>query len=52
MELMVACLGYIYKENVDEELKVNLNRTMLDNFGVDEAKTHAIDVMQKRVSKI
>ncbi|XP_044748021.1 CD151 antigen-like [Coccinella septempunctata] len=50
MELMVAFLGYIYKENVDEELKVNLNRTMLDNFGIDDSKTRAIDVMQRRFS--
>lgn len=50
LELMVAFLGYVYKENVDEELKVNLNRTMLESFGVDEAKTLAINVMQRKFS--
>ncbi|KAK9870357.1 hypothetical protein WA026_006442 [Henosepilachna vigintioctopunctata] len=47
MEFMVALLGYIYKENVNDDLRDNLNETMLKNYNLDLEKTQAIDSLQK-----
>ncbi|KAK3924973.1 Tetraspanin-11 [Frankliniella fusca] len=47
LEAMVGVLAYVYKENVETELAVNLNRTFMDFYSVDAAKTQAIDRMQR-----
>ncbi|XP_026279539.2 CD151 antigen-like isoform X5 [Frankliniella occidentalis] len=47
LEAMVGVLAYVYKENVETELAVNLNRTFMDFYSVDAAKTEAIDRMQR-----
>lgn len=46
---MVGVLAYVYKENVETELALNLNRTFMDSYGVDAEKTLAIDRMQREV---
>ncbi|KAK6630373.1 hypothetical protein RUM44_005040 [Polyplax serrata] len=46
LEAMVGTLAYIYEEQVESELKLNLNSTFLDNYKVDTDKTKAIDDMQ------
>ena len=47
---MVGVLAYVYKENVETELAVNLNKTFMNYYGVDPARTAAIDRMQREVS--
>lgn len=49
---MVGTLAYIYEEQVESELKLNLNSTFLDNYKVDTDKTKAIDDMQLQVRSI
>ncbi|EEB18165.1 CD151 antigen, putative [Pediculus humanus corporis] len=46
LEAMVGTLAYIYEEQVEAELKLNLNSTFLDNYKIDADKTKAIDDMQ------
>ena len=50
LEAMVGVLAYVYKENVETELALNLNRTFMDYYGVDADKTAAIDRMQREVT--
>lgn len=47
LEAMVGVLAYVYKENVETELAVNLNKTFMNYYGVDPARTAAIDRMQR-----
>lgn len=46
---MVGVLAYLYEEQVEAELNLNLNTTFLENYKVDEDKTRAIDNMQLEV---
>lgn len=52
LEAMVGTLAYIYEEQVEAELKLNLNTTFLDNYKIDADKTRAIDDMQLQVGLI
>ncbi|KAI4504335.1 hypothetical protein M0802_000806 [Mischocyttarus mexicanus] len=47
LEAGVGALARIYEEQVGPELKMNLNRTFLDNYSVRSRETEAIDRMQK-----
>ncbi|KAG8225625.1 hypothetical protein J437_LFUL004193 [Ladona fulva] len=47
LEAMVGMLCYIYEEQVESELSLNLNNTFVQNYGVDDSKTQAIDAMQR-----
>lgn len=52
LEAMVGVLAYIYEEQVESELQLNLNSTFLDNYKIDMDKTKAIDDMQLEVIPI
>lgn len=52
MEAMVGLLSYIYEEQVETDLQLNLNETFMTNYMVDQDKTAAIDFLQERVSSI
>lgn len=50
LEAGVGALARLYEEQVGPELKMNLNRTFLENYSVRFRETAAIDRMQKEVS--
>lgn len=50
LEAGVGALARLYEEQVGPELKMNLNRTFLENYSVRFRETAAIDQMQKEVS--
>jgi len=50
LEAGVGALARLYEEQVGPELKMNLNRTFLENYAVRSRETAAIDQMQKEVS--
>lgn len=50
LEAGVGALARLYEEQVGPELKMNLNRTFLENYSVRSRETAAIDQMQKEVS--
>lgn len=47
MEAMVGILAYVYKDQVQTELELNLNKTFLEYYKIDRVKTEAIDNMQQ-----
>lgn len=47
LEAMAGFLAFVYQEQVETELKMNLNNTFLEYYHVDGAKTQAIDHFQK-----
>ncbi|XP_063907487.1 CD151 antigen-like isoform X2 [Zophobas morio] len=47
IEAMVGILAYIYEENVQTELEMNLNHTFLTYYKVDDDKTAAVDFLQE-----
>ena len=49
IEAMVGILAYIYEENVQTELEMNLNHTFLTYYKVDDDKTAAVDFLQENV---
>lgn len=52
MEAMVGLLSYVYEEQVEADLELNLNNTFLTSYMVDNDKTAAIDFLQEKVSTI
>lgn len=52
LEAGVGALARLYEEQVGPELKMNLNRTFLENYGARTRETAAIDQMQKEVSTV
>lgn len=50
LEAGVGALARLYEEQVSPELKMNLNRTFLENYAVRRRETSAIDQMQIEVS--
>jgi len=48
VEAMVGILAYVYEEQVQSELELNLNNTCLATYKVDEDKTEAIDFLQEQ----
>lgn len=50
LEAGVGALARLYEEQVGPELRMNLNRTFLENYSVRSRETAAIDQMQKEVS--
>ena len=50
LEAAVGGLSYLYETQVETELKTTLNTTFIENYGIDERKTIAIDNMQQEVS--
>ena len=50
LEAGVGALARLYEEQVGPELKMNLNRTFLENYAVRRRETSAIDQMQIEVS--
>ncbi|XP_012135120.1 CD151 antigen isoform X1 [Megachile rotundata] len=46
LEAGVGALARLYEEQVGPELKMNLNRTFLENYSVRSRETNAIDQMQ------
>jgi len=51
LEAGVGALARLYEEQVGPELKMNLNRTFLENYSVRSRETAAIDQMQKEVGR-
>lgn len=49
IEAMVGILAYIYEENVQTELEMNLNNTLLTYYKIDQDKTAAVDFLQENV---
>jgi hypothetical protein len=49
LEAMVGVMAYLYEPHVDEELRLNLNSTFVENYKMDDSKTNAIDLMQMEV---
>jgi len=49
LEAMVGIMSFLYEPHVADELSVNLNKTFIDNYKVDDGKTRAIDQMQIEV---
>ncbi|XP_014241297.1 CD151 antigen-like [Cimex lectularius] len=47
IEVMVGMLSYVYRDQVEVELKHNLNATFVENYGVSLKITLAIDKMQQ-----
>lgn len=47
LELLSGSLAYIYETQVGEELRLTLNETFMQNYGVNEKQTIAIDLMQQ-----
>lgn len=52
LEAGVGALARLYEEQVGPELKMNLNRTFLENYAVRRRETSAIDQMQIEVSSL
>lgn len=50
LEAGVGALARLYEEQVGPELKMNLNRTFLEDYSVRSRETTAIDQMQIEVS--
>jgi hypothetical protein len=46
LEAMVGIMSFLYEPHVADELNLNLNKTFIDNYKVDDSKTRAIDQMQ------
>ncbi|RZC36080.1 CD151 antigen, partial [Asbolus verrucosus] len=49
IEAMVGILAYIYEENVQTELQMNLNNTFLTTYKIDHDKTMAVDFLQENI---
>jgi hypothetical protein len=49
LEAMVGVMSFLYEPHVEEELRLNLNSTFVENYKVDDSKTSAIDLMQIEV---
>ena len=49
LEAKAGILAYIYREQAYQDLKSYLNRTFDENYGFDEGKTDAIDMLQREV---
>jgi hypothetical protein len=47
---MVGVMSFLYEPHVADELYLNLNKTFIENYGVDGSKTRAIDHMQIEVA--
>lgn len=45
LEAMVGIMSFLYEPHVADELYLNLNKTFIDNYKVDDSKTRAIDQM-------
>jgi hypothetical protein len=50
LEAMVGIMSFLYEPHVEEELRLNLNKTFIENYKLDDKKTSAIDQMQIEVS--
>ncbi|KAL5293375.1 CD151 family protein [Megaselia abdita] len=46
LELFVGGLAYFYESQIQDEIREELNGTFLTSYGIDEARTRAIDMMQ------
>ncbi|PNF35076.1 hypothetical protein B7P43_G09478 [Cryptotermes secundus] len=46
LEAMVGVMSFLYEPHVEEELRLNLNSTFVENYKMDDSKTSAIDLMQ------
>ena len=42
-------MAFLYEPHVEEELRLNLNNTFMENYRIDDRKTRAIDLMQTEV---
>lgn len=49
VEVFVGAVTYVYEPQVDDELVVTLNKTFIENYGIDDIRTNAIDLMQQNV---
>lgn len=49
LEFLVGAVNYVYESQVDDELLTTLNETFITNYGIDETRTNAIDLMQQNV---
>ncbi|XP_018564815.1 CD151 antigen-like [Anoplophora glabripennis] len=50
MEALVGVLSYIYQENIDEEMNLRFNSTLLTTYKQMDGKTESIDVIQQRLA--
>lgn len=46
LEAMVGVMSFLYEPHVADELYLNLNKTFIENYKLDDSKTRAIDHMQ------
>jgi hypothetical protein len=49
LEAMVGIMSFLYEPHIEEELRLNLNNTFIENYKMDDRKTSAIDRMQMEV---
>lgn len=49
LEFLVGAVTYVYESQIDDELLATLNKTFITNYGIDETRTNAIDLMQQNV---
>ncbi|KAK4886886.1 hypothetical protein RN001_003157 [Aquatica leii] len=48
IEVMVGVIAYIYEEQVQHELELQLNNTFLSSYKIETDKTEAIDFLQEK----
>lgn len=49
LEAIVGGLAYLYETQIELELQTSLNSTFMEQYGVSERQTEAIDRMQQEV---
>ncbi|KAJ8945501.1 hypothetical protein NQ318_017944 [Aromia moschata] len=49
LEALVGVLSYIYQENIEEEINLNFNATLLTTYKQSDSKTESIDVLQQKL---
>ncbi|KAJ8963684.1 hypothetical protein NQ317_014998 [Molorchus minor] len=48
MEALTGVLSYIYQENIEEEIDLNFNATILATYNQDDGKSESINVIQQK----
>ncbi|KAJ8932371.1 hypothetical protein NQ314_014738 [Rhamnusium bicolor] len=49
MEALVGILSYIYQENIEDEMELKFNSTLLTTYNESKDKTESIDVIQQKM---
>ncbi|XP_056639066.1 CD151 antigen-like [Diorhabda carinulata] len=48
-EILIGVLAYIFQENIEDDLNLNFNKTILNTYKFDESKTTSIDYVQEKL---